>query len=98
MNLGAITPKLNNLGRIHIYLLHLFLLVDYGYCRREFFAQQPQKAGTRRWDAPQVSLDIPLSFYPLSTSSNDNFLAALNQANLEFAILCKNSIARPKHK
>ncbi len=98
MNFDAIAPNLNNLGRIHIYLLHLFLLVDYGYCRREFFAQQPQKAGTRRWDAPQVSLDIPLSFYPLSSSSNDNFLAALNQANLEFAILCKNLIARPKYK
>jgi hypothetical protein len=48
--------------------------------------------------APQVSLDIPLSFYPLSSSSNDNFLAALNQANLEFAILCKNLIARPQYK
>jgi hypothetical protein len=76
MNYDAIAPNLNNLGRIHIYLLHLFFLVDYGYCRREFLAQQPQKAGTRRWDAPQVSLDIPLSFYPLSSSSNDNFLAA----------------------
>ena len=86
MNFGAIAPNLNNLGHIHIYLLHLFLLVDYGYCRREFLAQQPQK----------VSLDIPLSFYPLSSSSNDNFLAALNQANLEFAILCKNLIGRPK--
>jgi len=96
MNFDAIAPNLNNLGRIHIYLLHLFLLVDYGYCRREFLAQQPQKAGTRPWDAPQVSLDIPLSFYPRSSSSNDNFLAALNQANLEFAILCKNLIARPK--
>jgi len=52
------------------------------------------KAGTRRWDAAQVSLDIPLSFYPLSSSSNDNFLAALNQANLEFAIFCQNLIAR----
>jgi hypothetical protein len=48
--------------------------------------------------AEQVSLDIPLSFYPLSSSSNDNFLAALNQANLEFAILCKNLIARPQYK
>jgi hypothetical protein len=54
MNFDAIAPNLNNLGRIHIYLLHLFLLLDYGYCRREFLAQQPQKAGTRRWDAPQV--------------------------------------------
>jgi hypothetical protein len=36
------------------------------------------KAGTRRWDAEQVSLDIPLSFYPLPSSSNDNFIAALN--------------------
>lgn len=98
MNFDAIAPNLNNLGRINIYLLHFFLLVDYCYCRREFLAQQPQKAGTRRWDAPQVSLDIPLSFYPLSSSSNDNFLAALNQANLEFAILCKNLIARPQYK
>ena len=94
MNFGAIAHKLNNIGRIHIYLLHIFFLVDYGYCRREFLAQQPQKAGTRRWDAAQVSLDIPLSFYPLSSSSNDTFLAALNQANLEFAIFCKNLIAR----
>jgi hypothetical protein len=84
MNFDAIAPNLNNLGHIHIYLLHFLLLVDYGYCRREFLAQQPQK----------VSLDIPLSFYPLSSSSNDNFLAALNQANLEFSILCKNLIAR----
>jgi hypothetical protein len=52
------------------------------------------KAGTRRWDAEQVSLDIPLSFYPLPSSSNDNFIAALNQANFEFAIFCKNLIAR----
>ena len=43
MNFDVIAPNLNNLGRIHIYLLHLFLLVDYGYCRREFLAQQPQK-------------------------------------------------------
>ena len=84
MNFDALAPSLNNLGHVHIYLLHLFLLVDYRYCSREFLAQQPQK----------VSLDIPLSFYPLSSSSNDNFLAALNQANLEFAILCKNLIAR----
>ncbi len=96
MNFGAVAHNLNNLGRIHIYLLHLFILVDYGYCRREFLAQQPQKAGTRRWDAEQLSLDIPLSFYSLSSSSNDNFIAALNQANLEFAIFCKNLIARSK--
>jgi hypothetical protein len=51
MNFDAIAPNLNNLGRIHIYLLHLFLLVDYGYCRGEFLAQQPQKAGTRRCSA-----------------------------------------------
>jgi hypothetical protein len=94
MNVDAIAPKLNNLGRIHIYLLHLFILVDYGYCRREFLAQQPQKAGTRRWDARQVSLDFPLSFYPLSSSSNDNFIAALNLENLEFAIFCKNLLVR----
>ena len=80
MNFDATAPSLNNLGHVHIYLLHLFLLVDYRYCSREFLAKQPQK----------VSLHIPLSFYPLSSSSNDNFLAALNQANLEFAILCKN--------
>ena len=97
MNFDAIAPNLNNLGRIHIYLLHLFLLVDYRYCRREFIAQQPQKARPRGWDAPQVSLGIPLSFYSLSSSSNDNFIVALNQANLEFAIfLCKNLIARSK--
>jgi hypothetical protein len=62
MNFGAIAHNLNNLGRIHIYLLHFFLLVDYGYCRREFLAQQPQKAGTRRWDAEQLSLIFPSVF------------------------------------
>jgi Predicted ATPase len=36
------------------------------------------KAGTRRWDAAQVSLDIPLSFYPLPSSSNDKFRCLLN--------------------
>ena len=66
MNFDAIAPSLNNVGHVHIYLLHLFIVVDYRYCSREFLAQQPQK----------VSLDIPLSFYPLSSSSNDNFLAA----------------------
>jgi len=40
------------------------------------------KAGTPRWDVAQVSLDVPLSFDPLSSYNNDNFLGAVNQANL----------------
>jgi len=51
------------------------------------------KAGTPRWDAAQVSLDVPLSFDPLSSYNNDNFIGAVNQVNLEFATFWENSLA-----